>query len=136
MGAVNSPDGLLLAKLSRGVSAVVHNAFVMSFEKDPSKVIPITVARVTAVLKANAKEKSVKRFAYMSSSVITTLPKPGMKFHIDWNKESIEAASGPLTKGVGSGRTMAPPTESENAIWRTSHVQLDSRSIMAKIWKR
>jgi hypothetical protein len=37
----------------------------MSFEKDPSKVIPITVARVTAVLKANAKEKSVKRFAYV-----------------------------------------------------------------------
>jgi hypothetical protein len=44
----------------KGVSVVVRSASVISLEKDPSEVIPITVAGVTAVLKADTKEKSVK----------------------------------------------------------------------------
>lgn len=67
----------------KGVSVVVRSASVISLEKDPSEVIPITVAGVTAVLKADTKEKSVKRFVYMPSSVTTTLPKLSMKFHIN-----------------------------------------------------
>ena len=70
--SLNVPRRSAFDKAVKGVSAVVHSSFVMSFEKDPSM----------TVLKANAKEKSVKRFAYMSSSVAATLPKPGMKLHI------------------------------------------------------
>lgn len=75
----------------------IHSASVISFDKDPNKMIPITVARVTTVLKAAAKEKSAKPFVYMLPSVTTTMPKPSMKFHIGggtWNEESVKAASG------------------------------------------
>jgi uncharacterized protein YbjT (DUF2867 family) len=36
----------------KGASAVVHSASVISFDKDPNKVIPITAVRVTTVLKS------------------------------------------------------------------------------------
>jgi nucleoside-diphosphate-sugar epimerase len=81
----------------KSASAVIHSASVISFDKDPNKVIPITAARVTTVLKAAAKEKSVKRFGYMLPSVTATFPQPGIKFHIDsstWNEESVKASSG------------------------------------------
>ena len=81
----------------KSASAVEHSASIISSDKHPNKVIPITVARVTTVPKAAAEEKSAKRFVYMLSSVTATMPKPSMKFHIGgstWNEESIKAASG------------------------------------------
>lgn len=58
----------------KGASAVVHSASVISFDKDPNKVILI---RVTTVLKAAAKERSVKRFVYTLPSVTATFAKAG-----------------------------------------------------------
>lgn len=75
----------------KSASAVVHSASVISFDKDPNKVIPITVARVTTALKAAAKEKSVKRFVYMLPSVAAT-----------WNEEKRQDRLGnPLRKWQG-----------------------------------
>jgi nucleoside-diphosphate-sugar epimerase len=81
----------------KSAGAVVHSASVISFGRDLNKVIPIAVARATTALKAAAKEKSVKRFVYMLPPVAATLPKPGMKFHIDrstWNEEKRQDCLG------------------------------------------
>jgi hypothetical protein len=81
----------------KGVSAVAHSASVMSFDKDPSKVIPITVARVTTVLKAAAKREESQAIRLHVTLCGRNLAKAGMKFHIGsstWNKESVKAASG------------------------------------------
>lgn len=51
----------------KGASAVVHSASVISFDKDPNKVISITVARVTTVLKPLLRRR-------VSSDSSTCLP--------------------------------------------------------------
>ena len=107
----------------KGVSAVVHTASVLSFDKDPNTVIPATIAGTMAALKAAASEKGVKRFVYTSSSVAATLPKPGQRFHIDcntWNEESVKAAwAPPPYEDARAWQTYgASKTESEQAIWK------------------
>lgn len=79
----------------------------MSLDPDPNKVIPPTIAGAVNVLEAAAKEPSVKRFVYTSSSTAITSAKPNKKFEIkvdDWNTESVEQAWKP------------PPYESDR-IW-------------------
>jgi nucleoside-diphosphate-sugar epimerase len=106
----------------KGISAFVHTASVTSFDKDLNKVIPTTVAGVTTALKAAAKEKSVKRFVFTSSSVAATLPKPGKKFHIDsstWNEESVKVAwkPPPYKDDMAWHNYAASKIESEKAVW-------------------
>jgi nucleoside-diphosphate-sugar epimerase len=52
----------------KGASTVVHSASVISFDKDPNKVIPITVVRVTTVLKGRREKRR------MSSDSSTRYP--------------------------------------------------------------
>ena len=106
-----------------GVSAVVHVASVLSFDKDPNNVVPQTVAGTMTALKAAAKEESVKRFVYTSSSVAATLPKPNTKFHIDsktWNDEGVKNAWAPPPYEEERAWAVyaASKTESEKAIWK------------------
>ncbi|CZR53847.1 related to dihydroflavonol-4-reductase [Phialocephala subalpina] len=70
-------------------------ASIMTFDKDPSKVIPATVAATTSILNSCLKEPSVKSFVYTSSSSATSRPKPNVKWHIDgstWNDEDVKDA--------------------------------------------
>jgi nucleoside-diphosphate-sugar epimerase len=108
---------------AKGVSAVIHTASIMSFDKDPNKVIPQAVAGITTALKAAAKERSVKRFVYTSSSVAATLSKPGKIFYIDsttWNEESVKAAwePAPYEDGREWQNYAAAKPESAKAVWK------------------
>lgn len=107
----------------KGVSAFVHTASVLTFDNDPSKVIPQTIAGTVAALKAAAKEKTVKRFVYTSSSTAASAPKPNKKFHIDsntWNEEDVRDAWAPPPYENGREWVVyaASKTESEKAIWK------------------
>jgi nucleoside-diphosphate-sugar epimerase len=68
-----------------GVSGVTHVASNLTFDSDPNKVIPEVLAGVNGILKSAAKEPSVKRFVYTSSSTAITAPIPNKEFIIDEN---------------------------------------------------
>jgi len=60
----------------------------MSLDPDPNLVIPQNIAGAVSIAESAAKEPSVKRFVYTSSSTAITAPKPNKKFEIstkNWN---------------------------------------------------
>ena len=88
---------------------MAHVASVLTFDPDPNKVIPAVVKGAVNAATSAAKQTSVKRFVYTSSSTAITAPKPNVEFTIstdNWNNEAVEAAWKP------------PPYEPERA-WST-----------------
>ncbi|RDW59962.1 hypothetical protein BP6252_13049 [Coleophoma cylindrospora] len=53
----------------KGMSAVLHVASITSFDPDPNKVVPQTVAGATSILHASLQQPSMKAFVYTSSIV-------------------------------------------------------------------
>lgn len=105
-----------------GVSGVAHVASVLTFSPDPNAVIPQTIAGIVNVLKSAAKESSVKRVVYTSSSVAATLPKPNVEFSIDestWNESAVKAAwvSPPYPPHHEWVVYASSKTEAERAAW-------------------
>lgn len=76
----------------------------MSLSEDADLVINGVVAATRNILRAAAREPSVKRFTLTSSSTAVTSPKPGVKGIIlttdKWNDKAVEAAM--------AGRTIKP----------------------------
>ena len=112
-----------MLRLLQGVAGVAHVASVVTFDSDPNKVISPVVAGAVNAAAAAAKEPSVKRFVYTSSSTAITDPKPGLAFDLsvkDWNTETVEAAWKP------------PPYEPERAwaVYGASKTQAEQ-----KIWE-
>lgn len=95
----------------------------MSLDPDPHNVIPQTVAGAVNIAESAAKEPSVKRFVYTSSSRAITTLKPNVKFEIstkNWNDEAVEKAWMPPPYNpdramvtYGASKTLA-----EQAIWK------------------
>jgi nucleoside-diphosphate-sugar epimerase len=105
-----------------GVTGIVHVAQLLTWSADPSAVIPHTVSTLINGLKAAANESSVKRFAFTSSSVAVTLPKPNQEFSVDensWNDEAVKVAYSPPPYEPSRGYIVyaASKTESERAAW-------------------
>ena len=76
---------------------MVHVASVLSFDRDPTKVIPTVVNGAINAASSAAKQSSVKRFVYTSSSSAITAPKPNVEFTIstdDWNTDQVEEENG------------------------------------------
>ena len=74
---------------------MAHVASVLTFDPDPNKVIPAVVNGAVNAASSAAKQSSVKRFVYTSSSTAITAPKPNVEFTIstdNWNDEEVEAA--------------------------------------------
>ena len=79
----------------KGASIFCHTAATMSFDRDPAKVIPTTVGGALMALKAAAKESSIQRFVYTSSSMAVRQPRANEVFEINentWNEEAMEQA--------------------------------------------
>lgn len=79
-------------------SAILHFATPFDFSPDPNKVIPEAVAGVLGVLRAAAREPSVKRFVYTSSIGAVYSPKGGVPVTLtqdSWNDAALEAAWAP-----------------------------------------
>ena len=106
-----------------GVSGVIHVASILTLDPDPNKVIPGVVKGAVNAAASAAKQTSVKRFVYTSSSTAITAPKPNVEFTIstdDWNDEQVEAAWRP------------PPYEKERAwvVYGASKTQAEQ-----EMWK-
>lgn len=110
------------AEKSTGVSGVAHVAGILSFDPDPNKVIPQSIAGAVSVAESAAKEPSVKRFVYTSSSTAITAPKPNVKFEINtkmWNDEDVEKAwkAPPYEPDRAWAVYGASKMQTEQAIW-------------------
>lgn len=107
----------------KGMSAVAHVASIVTFDPDPSKVIPQTVRGAVSILEAALREPSVREFVYTSSIVAATIPAPGNTTHVDrhtWNDTAVQLAWSPPPYDAmrGSIVYMASKTEAEKAVWR------------------
>ncbi|KAF7536253.1 hypothetical protein G7054_g4640 [Neopestalotiopsis clavispora] len=108
---------------ARGVSAVIHVASIMTFDPDPQKVIPQTVAGAMNALEAAYAEPSVRRFVLTSSSTAAILsPNPaGTKVHAGtWNEKAVRAAGTDTTLPVQEQALLAysaAKTRAEQMIW-------------------
>ncbi|KAL8938464.1 MAG: hypothetical protein Q9216_003877 [Gyalolechia sp. 2 TL-2023] len=82
----------------KGASGVAHVASDLSFAPDPHQVIPGVIAGAMNAVSAAAKQPSVKRFVYTSSSAAISAAKPNVEFTIstrNWNDEDIAKAWAP-----------------------------------------
>jgi hypothetical protein len=90
------------------VSEVAHVASNLTFDPDPRKVIPEVLEGFNEVLKSAAKELSVKRFVYTSSSTAVTRVIPNEEFTFTtstWNEfDEEDAWAPPLTMTTESGQ--------------------------------
>ncbi|KAI9743079.1 MAG: hypothetical protein M1818_003374 [Claussenomyces sp. TS43310] len=107
----------------KGVSGIAHVASNVSFDENPNTVIPEVISGVRSILESAAKEPSVKRFVYTSSSTAATAPKPNKKFIITkdtWNNEAIEAAwkPPPYERARAWDVYGASKTQGEQELWK------------------
>ena len=82
----------------KGVSAIAHIATIATFDPNPNNVVPPTVAGVTSILKAAAKEESVREIVFTSSIMAAILPLAGDDTRVDrntWNEAAVQAAWAP-----------------------------------------
>lgn len=97
-------------------------------DPDPNKVVPQVIAGAVNAAESAAKEPSIKRFVYTSSSVAITTPKPNKKFEIsinDWNEEDVKIAwaDPPYTSERSYSVYAASKTQGEQAIWKFAKEQ-------------
>lgn len=95
----------------------------MSLDPNPHNVIPQTIAGAVNIAESAAKEPSIKRFVYTSSSTAISSAKANVKFEIsteNWNDEAVEKAWMPPPYNpdramvtYGASKTLA-----EKAIWK------------------
>lgn len=102
---------------------MAHVASVLTFDPDPNKVIPAVVDGAVNAATSAAKQPSVKRFVYTSSSSAITAPKPNVEFTIsteNWNNEDVEAAWKPPPYEAGRAWATygASKTQAEQGMWK------------------
>lgn len=108
----------------RGCAAVAHVASVMGDDSpDPHDVVPVVVKGALEALRAAAREESVRRFVYTSSSTAAYTPKPDQGIDVDegtWNDEVVaEAWAPPPYEPLRTIKVYgASKTEAERAVWR------------------
>lgn len=95
----------------------------MTFAPDPNKVVPGVVAAAMGAASAAAKQASVKRFVYTSSSAAITNAKPNVEHSISvsqWNDEAVADAWAPppYTPDRGVSVYAASKVQAEQALWK------------------
>ncbi|KAN0110261.1 aldehyde reductase [Hyaloscypha variabilis] len=98
-------------------------SLIMSFDKDPAKVIPPTVNATTSILNSCLSIPSIKSFVYTSSSSAVSMPKPNVPCKYDsnsWNDDDVKAAWKPEPWDENHQWTVyaASKTEAEKALWK------------------
>jgi nucleoside-diphosphate-sugar epimerase len=101
----------------------MHVASDLTLNPDPRQVIPMVLSGVKNALTAAARNPSVKRFVYTSSSAAVTAPIVNKKFHVDvstWNDADVEAAwaSPPYNDDRKLAVYAASKTLAEKECWR------------------
>lgn len=120
----SSPQhNFLTGSISPGVAGISHMASDLSFSPDPNVVIPPTIASTVGILKSAAKEPSVKRVVYTSSSTAQAFPTPNTAFEITpetWNEAASKLAwaPAPYTPDRALPVYAASKVEAERAAWK------------------
>lgn len=120
----SSPQhNFLTGSISPGVAGISHMASDLSFSPDPNVVIPPTIASTVGILKSAAKEPSVKRVVYTSSSTAQAFPTPNTVFEITsdtWNEPASKLAwaPAPYTSDRALPVYAASKVEAERAAWK------------------
>ncbi|KAK8081360.1 hypothetical protein PG996_000141 [Apiospora saccharicola] len=112
----------------KGVSAIVHIASILTFDGDPSQVIPPVVRGVTSLLELAIAEPSVKSFVYTSSIATAVDISPGVTAHVgrdSWNDRMVELAYAPPSPegpsfNHGHAVYQTSKVEAEKAVWAFS----------------
>jgi len=108
----------------KGVDAIAHVASIMSFDADPNKVIPPSIAGALNALKSAYAEPSVKRFVLTSSSTAAIIPVKGQGrvviTHDSWNEKAIKEAwaDPPYDAARGLWTYGASKTQAEQEVWK------------------
>lgn len=110
------------------VSGVVHVASDVTLSPDPHKVIPAVIDGAVNVAESAAKQSSIQRFVYTSSSMAMCMPQPDVEVTIstdDWNDAQVEAAWKPPPYEVARGFVVyaASKTQAEQALWKFAKEQ-------------
>ena len=95
LAALNAFDHVIPGS---NAGAILHFATPFDFSPDPNQVIPQAVAYVLGLLRAAARETSVKRFVFTSSVGAVYSPKGGIPVTLtkdSWNDSAVEAAWAP-----------------------------------------
>lgn len=95
LAAVNAFESAII---DSHASAILHFATPFDFSPDPNQVIPPAVEIVLGLLRAAAREPSVKRFVYTSSIGAVYSPKGGVPVTLtqdSWNDAALDAAWAP-----------------------------------------
>ena len=95
----------------------------MSFDSNPNKVIPITIAGAVNALKSAYAEPSVKRFVLTSSASAALNANPPAGLVITegtWNEQAVKDAwaDPPYTPERAPTVYYASKTQSEQAVWK------------------
>ncbi|KAH8648675.1 putative NAD dependent epimerase/dehydratase [Xylariales sp. PMI_506] len=106
-----------------GVAAIVHVASPLTFDPNPHNVIPQTVGAALDILKAAARESSIKQFVYTSSAPVAIDTPPGVAGHITkdtWNEMASQMAWAPPPYEPSRGGLVyiASKMEAEKAIFK------------------
>ncbi|KAL3469136.1 NAD(P)-binding protein [Aspergillus californicus] len=110
--------------VTKGASAFIHTASIITFDQDAEKVIPATVAGALNGVKAAYAEPTVKRFVLTSSSAAVLIPETGQSDDVtldedSYGEELIQRAKTDLEPGFvraclvyGASKALA-----EKAVW-------------------
>ncbi|KAE8442969.1 hypothetical protein EG329_002507 [Mollisiaceae sp. DMI_Dod_QoI] len=108
-------------KAIKNISAVVHAATNNSLDGNPNNVITPTVEGTKNLLKAAAKESSVKRFVYtgtIGAADTLTSPNPVFINRDSWNEEAVKLAwQEPYGPEKAYAVYAASKTVTEQALW-------------------
>lgn len=108
----------------KGMSAVAHIAAITSFDPDPNKIIPPSIAGIQAIMSAAAKEPSVKEVVFTSSIMAVKLPvlsdEPIRVGRDTWNDYVMELASAPPPYDASNSMNAyaAGKVAAEKEVWR------------------
>lgn len=108
----------------KGVSAIVHTAYVTNIVPDPNEVITPMVASVRSIMKAAIGEPSVKEVVF-TSSALTASPlgqaiDNGTIGRDSWNDAVLEAAWAPPPYGMSHAMANYPASKvaAEKEVWK------------------
>jgi nucleoside-diphosphate-sugar epimerase len=108
----------------KGVSAILHIAYVSRIVPDPNEVITPSVNGIRSIMNAAMREPSIKRVVFTSSAVSASPLTQGIDNGVitrdSWNDASLEAAWAPPPYGFSHAMANYPASKlaAEKEVWR------------------
>ena len=113
----------------KGVSAILHIAYISRIVPDPNEVITPSVNGIRSIMNAATREPSVKRIVFTSSAVSASPLAHGVDNGVidrdSWNEASLEAAWAPPPYGISHAMANYPASKlaAEKEVWKIATEQ-------------